>query len=30
MKSSGFVAASLKKHKIEGASIAPAYPQENR
>ena len=24
MKSSGFVAASLKKHKIEGASIAPA------
>jgi polar amino acid transport system substrate-binding protein len=30
MKSSGFVAASLKKHKIEGASIAPASPQENR
>jgi len=24
------VAASLKKHKIEGASIAPASPQENR
>ena len=25
MKSSGFVAASLKKHKIEGASIAPGF-----
>ena len=26
MKASGFVAESLKKHKIEGASIAPAAP----
>jgi polar amino acid transport system substrate-binding protein len=30
MKSSGFVAASLQKHKIEGASIAPALTQEKR
>ena len=26
MKASGFVADALKKHKIEGASIAPAHP----
>jgi polar amino acid transport system substrate-binding protein len=26
MKATGFVAASLQKHKIEGASIAPALP----
>jgi polar amino acid transport system substrate-binding protein len=26
MKSSGFVAASLARHKIEGAAVAPATP----
>ena len=26
MKSSGFVAAALKRHRIEGASVAPAGP----
>jgi polar amino acid transport system substrate-binding protein len=26
MKSSGFVAASLARHKIEGAAVAPALP----
>jgi polar amino acid transport system substrate-binding protein len=26
VKASGFVAEALKKHKIEGASIAPAQP----
>jgi polar amino acid transport system substrate-binding protein len=29
MKASGFVAASLQKHKIEGASIAPPSTPES-